>query len=139
MTGNDKTWCEIGLTVPFSDLDPMQVVWHGNYIKYFDQARFALFNQVGIDLYQYYLEEKYLFPVTKTTIKYVFPLKYGDAFICRAKVLEARIKIVLDFEIRLAETGKICVKGKADQVAVSMPDGEMMLEIPEKIQKAFGF
>ena len=38
---------EIRLSVPFHDLDPMDVVWHGNYLKYFDMARFALFREAG--------------------------------------------------------------------------------------------
>ena len=41
--------------VPFHDLDPLQIVWHGNYLKYFDIARFGLFKQAGLDLYQYFL------------------------------------------------------------------------------------
>ena len=30
---------ETEITIPFFDLDPMNVVWHGNYIKYFEIAR----------------------------------------------------------------------------------------------------
>jgi len=41
--------CEISLSVPFHDLDPMNMVFHANYLKYFDKARFHLFwNQVLI-------------------------------------------------------------------------------------------
>ncbi len=29
-------------TLPFHDLDPMRVVWHGNYMKYFEIARDGL-------------------------------------------------------------------------------------------------
>jgi len=46
---NDNTSCDIRLTVPFHDLDPMNMVWHGNYLKYFDVARFALFDKCGIE------------------------------------------------------------------------------------------
>ena len=27
------------ITVEFYDLDPMNVVWHGNYVKYLEKAR----------------------------------------------------------------------------------------------------
>ena len=30
------------IEVPFYDIDPMDIVWHGNYIKYFEVARCAL-------------------------------------------------------------------------------------------------
>ena len=41
---------EIKIRVPFFDLDPMQIVWHGNYLNYFEMARAALFEHNGVDL-----------------------------------------------------------------------------------------
>ena len=54
---------EVPLSVPFHDLDPMHLVWHGNYLKYFDVARFALFKDAGIDLYMYSVDHQYIFPI----------------------------------------------------------------------------
>jgi acyl-CoA thioester hydrolase len=130
--------CEIRLTVPFHDLDPIQVVWHGNYLKYFDRARFALFKSVGIDLYRLHEQSRYLFPVTRTTTKYVLPLKYGDEFICKASVKEAEIKIVLDFEIRRVSDHSLCATGRGEQVAVKTPEMELQFEIPHEIRVALG-
>jgi acyl-CoA thioester hydrolase len=49
---------------------------------------------------------------------------------------EARIKIVLDFEIRLIANGKVCARGRSEQVALLVPEMEMAFKIPEEIQKA---
>ncbi len=130
---------EVELTVPFHDLDPLHIVWHGNYLKYFDIARFELFKNAGIDLYAYYRRTGYLFPVIKTATKHIIPLKYGDRFRCRATVLEAGIKIVIDFVIRRVEDGQICARGRGEQVALKPPDLEMEFEIPEDIRSALGF
>jgi acyl-CoA thioester hydrolase len=130
---------EVQLRVPFHDLDPAQIVWHGNYLKYFDIARFALFKDSGVDLYNHFMGKKYAFPVIKTSTKHIVPLRYGDEFVCKATVLEARIKISLDFEIRLAKSGVVCTRGRGDQVAVKMPEMEMLLEIPAEISSALGF
>jgi len=130
---------EIKLKVPFHDLDPMQVVWHGNYFKYFDQARFGLFAHAGIDLYQYQLEKQFLFPITKNAIKHIAPLGPNDDFICKATVTEARYKIAIAFEIRLADTGKLCARCTSEQVAVKTPSMELEFEIPKDIRKALGF
>ncbi len=35
---------EVKYSVPFFDLDPMQIVWHGNYLNYFEIARAGLFD-----------------------------------------------------------------------------------------------
>jgi len=130
---------EIKMRVPFHDLDPMQVVWHGNYFKYFDQARFGLFEHAGVDLYQYQLDKQFLFPITKNAVKHIAPLGPNDEFICKATVTEARYKIVIAFEIRHAGTGKLCARCTSEQVAVKTPAMELEFEIPKDIRKALGF
>ena len=30
---------EIEIKIPFYDLDPMNIVWHGNYIKYLESSK----------------------------------------------------------------------------------------------------
>ena len=37
-----KVEASVRLKVPFHDVDTMQVVWHGHYLKYFEQARQVL-------------------------------------------------------------------------------------------------
>ncbi len=130
---------EIKLRVPFHDLDPMQVVWHGHYFKYLDRARFGLFEKAGIDLYRYQVEQQFLFPIIKNSIKHIAPLGPNDEFICKASVTEARYKIAMAFEIRIAATGKICARCKSEQVAVKTPAMELEFEIPADIRKALGF
>lgn len=127
----------VHMQVPFHDLDPLQMVWHGNYLKYFDVTRFALFSAAGIDLIEYQKEKNYLFPISRTTTKHVFPLKAFDEFICTATVTEAYYKIVMNFEIRLEKTDKLCVRGSSEQVAVTLPDMELQLEVPLDIRSAF--
>ena len=126
----------VTLKVPYYDVDLMQIVWHGNYLKYFEVARQALFKKYGVDLRRYTEDTRYVFPVVRSTIKHIWPLRFDDEFICTAVVKEARVKIVLDFEIKLISNGKVCAKGRSEQVAVLLPEMEMAFQIPEEIQKA---
>ncbi len=135
---NNNKSVEVNLSVPFHDLDPLRMVWHGNYFKYFDIARFKLFNEAGVDLQEYFKKTNFLFPIIKTSTKYIFSLKYNDEFVCKASVADARMKIVIDFEIRLAENGMVCARGRSDQVAVKAPEMEMMLKIPDDVCIALG-
>ena len=139
MTLNHHLSCEITRTVPFYDLDPMQIVWHGNYFHYFEDARVALFAQVGIDLYEFYTRTQYLFPIIKTSTKHIYPLRNGDEFICKAAVVEGKSKIVVDFEIRLKSDGRICTRGRTEQVTVKAPEMEIIFTIPDEIRTALGF
>lgn len=129
---------EINLSVPFHDLDPMMIVWHGNYFKYFDKARFALFDAAGIDLYRYMVDRQIVFPITRTSTKHIQPLRANNKFSCKATVTEARNKIAIDFEIRIIN-GDLCTRGKSEQLAVKLPDMDLEFEIPADIQRAFGF
>jgi acyl-CoA thioester hydrolase len=130
---------EVRLKVPFFDLDPLQIVWHGNYFKYFDIARTELFERLGVDLDVFYHKTKILFPVSKTSAKHILPLRSKDEFICKATLTDARVKIVLDFEIRLVSDGRVCARGSTEQVAVKTPEMEIMLKIPDEIREALGF
>ena len=38
---------EVVLTVSFHDCDPMGVVWHGNYFRFFEVAREALLRSIN--------------------------------------------------------------------------------------------
>jgi acyl-CoA thioester hydrolase len=126
----------VTLKVPYYDVDLMQIVWHGHYLKYFEVARQALFKECGVDLQRTMEDTKYVFPVVRSTIKHIWPLRFGDEFICTAVVREARVRIVLDFEIKLISNDKVCAKGWSEQVAVLLPEMEMVFQIPEEIQKA---
>lgn len=139
MPVNHTHSCEIMHKVPFYDLDPMQIVWHGNYFHYFEDARVALFSQLGIDLYEFYVRTQYLFPIIKTSTKHIYPLRYGDEFICKASLVEGKMKIVVDFEITLKHDKKLCVRGRTEQVAVKAPEMEIMFTIPDEIREALGF
>ena len=138
MTEKHTPCCEIERRVAFYELDPMQIVWHGNYYKFFEDARRALFARHGIDLNEFYSRTYLIFPIIRSSAKHIYPLRYGDEFICKATLVEAKMKLVVDFEIRLKEEGKICTRGRTEQVTVKTPEMEIIFEIPEEIRRALG-
>jgi len=130
---------EVKIRVPFFDLDPMQIVWHGNYMNYFEIARAALFEHHGVDLYSFYDKHKLIFPIIKTSTKHIFPLRHRDEIICKATLVDANIKLVVDFEIKRVEDGKVCARGRTEQVTVKTPEMETLFSIPEEIRSSLGF
>ena len=131
---SDKKSFEVKISVPFYDLDPMQIVWHGNYLNYFELARAGLFQRYGVDLYNYYEREKIIFPIIRTQTKHIIPLRHRDEIICRATLVDANIKLIVDFEIRKAGENVVCARGRTEQVAVQMPQGETLYSIPADIR-----
>jgi acyl-CoA thioester hydrolase len=138
MYDNSKYSYEARLKVPFHDLDPMQVVWHGNYFKYFEIARDGLLNKLDVNLQSFSHDTQFVFPVIRTSTKHIFPLRHNDDFTCKATLIEAKFKIVVAFEIRLIKDNILCAKGKSEQAAVKFPEMKIMFQLPEDIRKAFG-
>ena len=135
----NKNSIEVKYCVPFFDLDPMQIVWHGNYLNYFEIARAALFESCDVKLYSYYERDKLIFPIIRTSTKHIFPLRYNDEIVIKATLVDARVKLVVDFEIRRAADGKVCARGRTEQVTVKTPEMEMIFALPEDIRRALGF
>jgi acyl-CoA thioester hydrolase len=130
---------EVKIQVPFFDLDPMQIVWHGNYLNYFEIARAALFDHYGVDLYSFYDRHKLIFPIIRASSKHIYPLRHRDEIICKATLVDANIKLVVDFEIRRVADGKICARGRTEQVTVKVPEMETLFSIPQEIRTPLGF
>ncbi|MRR16553.1 MAG: acyl-CoA thioesterase [Deltaproteobacteria bacterium] len=135
----EKKSFEVEISVPFFDLDPMQIVWHGNYLNYFELARAALFEHYGVDLYSYYDRERIIFPIIRTSTKHILPLRHRDRVICKATLVDANIKLTVDFEIRKAADGVVCTRGRTEQVAVKTPEMETLFSIPENIRQLLGY
>jgi acyl-CoA thioester hydrolase len=135
---DERRRARVRLRVPFYDLDPMQVVWHGNYFKYFERARQALFDGVGLDPYRFPRDGEVVFPVVRTSVKHVLPLRLRDEFDVVAELVEVRRKIVIDFRIERTADGAVCARGRTEQVAVRVPTLVLELWIPEDVRRAFG-
>ena len=58
------------IDVPFFDVDAMQVVWHGHYVKYLEVARCELLRSFNYD-YNEMSESGYMWPIVDMSIKYV--------------------------------------------------------------------
>lgn len=131
-----KRRATVRFAIPFADVDAMQLVWHGNYFKYFDMARDQLYRDAGVDLYRI-IDNGIVFPVTRTQTKYIRPLRFRDEVDCTAILVEAEYRLVVDFEIRLAD-GVLCTRGRTEQVAVRVtePNPTLELRVPESIRTA---
>ncbi len=132
---DDEARVSVRMRVPFYDVDMLQMVWHGNYMKYFDLARQAIFYRCGLDM-TLGADRRYIFPVIRTSVKYIHPLQLHDEFDCTAIIRKARVKLVIDFEIRLTKDGRLVATGRSEHAAVKVPEMEMVFRIPEDVEAA---
>ena len=87
------------IEVRFSELDPMQVVWHGAYPLYLEDAREAFGSKFALS-YQDYLNNGYFTPIVEMNIQYKSPIFYGKAILVEITYRPTEsAKIVFDYII----------------------------------------
>ncbi len=64
-------------TVRFEEVDSMGIVWHGRYFSYFEDARVALGDYLGLGYLDYY-GKGVLAPIKETWADYLKPLRFGE-------------------------------------------------------------
>ena len=98
----------------------MNVVWHGSYPLYFEDAREAFGAKYGLS-YKRYMDERVFAPIVELDIKYKRPILYGMTPVVRIvyRPTEAA-KIVFDYEIVDAETGTVFATAHSVQVFMDM-------------------
>lgn len=118
----------IALQTQFYDIDPMNVVWHGNYPRFLEQARSALLAHIGYNYVEMH-ETGFYWPIVDMRIKYVASLRFPQDFMVTAALIEYENRLVIDYRISDA-TGTVVTKATTTQVAVSIDRGEMQLISP---------
>lgn len=128
---------EIELTPAFHDIDPMEVVWHGHYVKYLELARCALLQGFDYD-YPQMRESGYLWPIVDLHTKYVRPARYGQRLRVRAELTEWELRMRIDYLISDADSGEAITRAHSLQVAVDAATGEMCYATPAVFRQRLG-
>lgn len=128
---------EIELSPAFHDLDPMDIVWHGNYVKYLELARNALMAKFNYD-YPQMRESGYAWPIVDLRLKYVGSVTYGQRIRIRATIVEWENRLRIDYVIRCAATGVRLNKATSIQVALAIATREMCWVCPDVLFERLG-
>lgn len=124
-------------SIPFYDLDPLGICWHGNYVKYFEDARCALFRKIDYD-YKRMLESGYYWPVIDLNIRYVNALRYEQKVIIEVGLVEYENYMKIKYLLKDRDSGDKITKGSTTQVAVNKDTHEMSLVSPDILQEKLG-
>jgi acyl-CoA thioester hydrolase len=132
-----RWWAEIEIQVQFFDLDPMEIVWHGNYVKYLEVVRCALLDKIAYN----YVEMKktgFAWPIIDMQLRYVGSANFGQRLKLRADIVEWENRLKIDYLITDADSGKRLNRASTTQVAVDMATGEMCFVSPPVLFKKLG-
>ncbi|SRR5574344_2505628 len=107
---------EKNIEVRFSEIDSMNIVWHGSYALYFEDAREAFGKKFGLE-YLFIYNHGFYAPIVEMNLTYKKPLRYQD----KAKIVITyrptdAAKIIFDYQIFNSETNELLVQGYSVQV-----------------------
>ena len=120
----------VDVRVPFFDVDSMNVVWHGHYIKYLEVARCALLDDIGHN-YTQMEASGYSWPVIDLHLRYAQAARFGQCLTVRADLIEWQNRLLIHYLIQDAASGQRLTRASSVQVAVNQASGEMQLVSPD--------
>lgn len=123
------------MKIPFNDLDPMNIVWHGNYIKYMEQARCDMFDKLN---YTYYdmKDDNYAYPVAKMNTKYIQPLCFNQEIVIKTILQEIEPAIRIKYELYDKATQNKVFEAETMQIAVDIPTRNSLYVAPKRLVEA---
>lgn len=126
---NEELVCLTQSQVRFSEVDSMGVVWHGNYVRYFEDGREAFGTKYGIS-YLDFARENIVIPLVKINCDYKKPLRYGDTATVVTRFVNCdAAKLQYEYIIYRNNTREVVATGSSVQVFLN-PDMELMLDFP---------
>lgn len=125
------------VSVPFHDVDSMQIVWHGHYVKYFELARCALLESFNYG-YRQMRESGFGWPVVDLHVRYARPLAFEQEFRVTARLTEWESRLKVTYEIHDTKLGVRLTSGSTTQVAVDLKTGETLFASPPVLFERLG-
>ena len=121
----------IEATVAFHDIDIVGVMWHGHYLKYLENARWALMIKIGFG-FEVMNASGFAWPIVEMHVKYVHVAKLDDQLRVRASLVEWENRLAVNYLIVRAD-GERLARAKSVQVAVDAHSGALQFTTPQPL------
>ncbi|HXF47224.1 MAG TPA: thioesterase family protein [Burkholderiaceae bacterium] len=129
-----KLAADAEITVPFHDLDPVNIVWHGHYAKYLEVARDELMNRIGYS-HAEMLASGYVWPVVEMRLRYLQPARLRQRLRVRASIVEYDDRLKIAYEVFDAASGRRLTRAYTVQVPVRADTGELLFATPPVLRE----
>jgi acyl-CoA thioester hydrolase len=115
--------------VAFHDVDLAGVVWHGHYLKYLENARWALMARLDFGL-DAMIASGYAWPVVEAHVKYVRAARFGDRLTVQASLVEWQNRLAVNYLVTHAATTERVARARTVQVAIEVATGTLQFATP---------
>ncbi len=121
--------------VYYSDTDIYGMVWHGNYIRWFEMARVELSREAGLDLKQL-MDQDITLPVVEMKTQFKKSAHLDDELTIRTRIKElTSVKIIFAYEVF---NPKMELLSTAETTLVTLSrSGKLYRRLPEILENAY--
>jgi acyl-CoA thioester hydrolase len=124
------------IVIPFHDVDSMGIVWHGNYMKYFEISRCELLDKLEFGYTEMALSD-YAWPIIGVNVKYIQPIRFKQKIVVTSTLKECEYRLRINYEITDAISRERLTKGHTTQAAVDRKTNEMCLPLPQVVREKY--
>ena len=115
----------------FSEVDSLHVVWHGHYVKFFEDGREAFGKEFGLSYLDIYNADGLAVPIVELQTYFKKPLAYGDSAIIETTFINTpAAKIIFDFKIYSKNNNYLVCEGRTIQVFMHPQKQELFIVNP---------
>jgi acyl-CoA thioester hydrolase len=131
----DDLAVEIPISVRYSETDMMGVVYHANYLIWFDIARVELLRRLGIEVKKMQTRG-FLMPVVEATCRYLSPARFGDEISLKAIPERSTVaRLTVHYEVMKRGSRSLLAKGRTVSV-LTTTKGKLILRVPDELGQA---
>ena len=133
---SSATVLETRLRVRYAETDQMNVVYHANYIVWFEVGRVEFMRQLGITYKHMEEQDQMHLPVAEVRCRFKASARYDDEIVIRTRIQRMRSALLqFGYEIVRAEDGALLAEGESTHVSVNAKMEKT--PFPEKYMSVF--
>jgi acyl-CoA thioester hydrolase len=133
---NAKVTGEIKLRVRYAETDKMGVVYHSNFLIWFEVGRVELLRQLGFQYSEMEKQDNCHLPVVDLRIRYKAPAQYDDEIVVRTG-LKRMSASLLHFSYEIFREGDRMLLATGESMHIVVDNKLVRTSLPEKYMKAF--
>jgi len=127
---------DVNVRVRYAETDQMGVVYHSNYLIWFEVGRVEIMRSLGFDYKQMESEDDCYLVVADVHCRYHYPARYDELIIVRTRIVGAKNRMLkFAYEVLRQEDKKLLATGETTHISCHR-DGRVT-QFPKKYKAAF--
>jgi acyl-CoA thioester hydrolase len=121
--------------IKFSEVDTLRVVWHGHYVRYFEDGRESFGREFGLG-YMDVFKHELAVPLIDLQVNFKKTLEYLDTAIIETRFIDSpAAKIIFEYQIFSKNHGYLACTGKSTQVFMNPYTKELHITMPSFMEE----